>query len=806
MNYQCTEAVSFWDCVDSLRRDDRHKGQLVDTLSDLRSDPFRDRLRTHKIGTALNGRDMFASDVGGRGSDRRVVWQFVNRTIVVLLYGTHKIYDRARRMRVAYDPGQHQVTVYERGADAEPEQPYQYQRASVGRLFMAWTDEELESFGFPPAMVACLRSLNTDDELLELTDELGDYCDTALNLVAYGCPDGPEPGTVRPDVYNATGPGPETAQPETYNATEPGAIGASDADSESGSRAVLPASSADTAATDAELEDAELEACLADDRSGRWFTRTEPEFLAEIIKRPIEDWMIFLHPEQRSVVRQEYNGPARVRGPAGTGKTVIGLHRAAWLARRGRVGGRNHSGPLFTQTQLLADPGTRPTDPHTSPTDPRAGLPVLFTTHIKSLLPVLESLYLRLPGTRDGEVEFVNIDKLARGICRQADDEPDIVAHEIDAAYSEACKRVITRGSPLERSGLTPEYLRDEITKVIKGRAVDTLDRYLEIRRTGRRVPLRRAQRTQTWELMQTWDAEMAGRSTVDFCDVITRALGHARKLDAPLYSAVIADETQDLTLTGLMLLRALVNAPDPDTDCPNGLLILGDAAQRVYPGGFKLHQAGVEVRGRTTLLKHNYRNTEEIMGAALAVAGGSRIDDLDEQFRRGDARASALRSGPKPRLIQATGIDAQMKEIIRMIGELTGSGTGYGLGDMAVLTPANGQANSVCKRFKQHGIAYQKLDRYDGTSNSSVKVGTYFRGKGLEFKVVFLPQVTSNVFPKPRRKHEPEEEYAERCDLELSRLFVAMTRARDLLIVLHDGKPSEAISAADERFFQGAS
>ena len=132
--------------------------------------------------------------------------------------------------------------------------------------------------------------------------------------------------------------------------------------------------------------------------------------------------------------------------------------------------------------------------------------------------------------------------------------------------------------------------------------------------------------RAQVWNLREAWDEEMSRRGVLDFADVIVRALHYARQLDEPLYSALIVDEAQDITMAGLLFLRALVNAPHPDRDRPNGMLILGDGAQRIYPGGYTLRQAGIEVRGRTTVLSINYRNTDEILNAAMAVAGDSQV------------------------------------------------------------------------------------------------------------------------------------------------------------------------------------
>ena len=518
MAYQIVQAEPCWDCIDSLRRDDAYKAHLVDALSELRRQPFGNpRLNTHDIGVASNGRKLFSSDVGGRASNRRIIWQLFNRTIVVLLYGTHAVQDRARRMRVGFDHESQLVQIYEQSADSGVERPYREQRARAGKLFMAWSDAELLRIGFPEPAVAHLRLLNTVDELFDLEQHLGPgHFERAFDLVAgVGSP----PGEEQPAVA--------TASP---------VVGSEAA----GVAAAVEPSAADPPQVTA--DDLELERLLNDEATGAWFTRVEPEFLAEIIGRPIEDWMVFLHPDQRTAATRRYQGPARVRGAAGTGKTVVGLHRAADLAVRNRAALAERG------NQLLADPEPIP--------------PVLFTTYIKTLPPVFEELYLRMPGTRTGEVEFINVDKLARRVCREENDRPHLNLNKVDKAYSEAYRQIIVPGTPLH-GRFTRQYLRDEITQVIKGRAVESLEAYLGLARTGRRASLGRLQRTQVWELMECWDAQMRRHGTVDFADVILRALEHARRRSKPGYSAVIVDEAQDLTLAGLQFLRALVNAPD---------------------------------------------------------------------------------------------------------------------------------------------------------------------------------------------------------------------------------------------------
>ena len=350
----------------------------------------------------------------------------------------------------------------------------------------------------------------------------------------------------------------------------------------------------------------------------------DPEEFRRLMSAPIEDWMIFLHPDQRDLVDRSFNGPARVRGSAGTGKTVVALHRSAALAKR-------FNGPANTSK-------TRP---------------ILFTTFIKSLPPVFENLYQKLPTAVAGAVEFINIDKLASHICCQSGQPPKLDRTAAETSFFKAFKAVVQSGTPLHRDGLTPPYLREEVQAVLKGRGVDSLDQYLKMERTGRRTPFTAAMREQAWRLRVEWDRHLDERGVTDFPDVIRRARDLARQRSEPTYRAAIVDESQDLTLVGLQFIRALVSSADGQ-DRRDALFIVGDGAQKIYPGGFTLAQAGLDVRGNSAVLRVNYRNTREIIDAAMACAGSERVDDLGDEYARGDAAADAVRnSNVKPCLCE---------------------------------------------------------------------------------------------------------------------------------------------------------
>lgn len=488
------------------------------------------------------------------------------------------------------------------------------------------------------------------------------------------------------------------------------------------------------------------------------------EQAASIAAAPIEDWMVFLHPTQRAAVTKRYEGPARVRGSAGTGKTVVGLHRAAELADRYR----------------------------------NDELPILFTTFISNLPPVFEHLYQRIPGTAAGEVAFVNVDRLASQVVKEAGIPCVTNTTAINAAFASAWNSVVTPGSPIDAARLTRQYLRDEVQSVIKGRGVATLDEYLEVERTGRATRFGRPLREQAWALHEAWNEQMKRRGTVDFADRIQLAF-HLANHQPPRFRTAIIDEAQDVTLVGLQFVRALVNGSD-GVDRPDGLLILGDGAQRIYPGGFTLRQAGIEVRGRTTVLKVNYRNTREVINAAMAATGSGEVDDLGDTYHRADEQAESTRAGARPRLVMCADssdeLDFIATEITRLVAD-----DALGLGDIAVAVATNSRVKGAVAALRTAGIPCQELKDYDGLPTAAVKVGTHHRIKGLEFKVVLLPGISDHEFPTAQTDGQDDDEYAEQRERQISQLFVAMTRARDLLYVTSAGEPSPLVGQCLEHF-----
>lgn len=665
-------------------------------------------LNVEPLSTHLNLYSIRASD------ELRVIIEKVGQLQVFVDAGHHEpTYDRAHRLRRILDP-RRQHLEYVLLSESESERSERLGDGPAGAvpavldaaLLDHWSDTQLVAAGLTGDQLMVARSLGDYDELLTIDDDLA----TRLLELA-------------------------STTPEAWQ------------------KPVLD-------------EDAEAERIL---RAG-WETfgvlaGLTPFVHASEARRlaaaPIEDWMVFLHPDQRETVRRRLSGPSYVRGGPGTGKTVVALHRAVELASR-----------------IPASRGR-----------------ILFTTFVRTIPPVFQALCDRIPNASPDRIHFIHVDELARQFLEINDSSPDRRDRDIESAFSSAVRSDgLWRG--LVDSAFTADYLKDEIRAVIKGRGIDNVDDYLTIARVGRRTPMQEGQRRAVWALKEAWDARMKERGTIDYIDRVRLARDVARNYGRSVYAAAIVDEAQDIPQVGLEFVHALLTGGSGASGADQ-LMVVGDGAQRVYPGGYRLLNAGVDVRGRTTVLRINFRTTRQIMEAALAVAGGVEVEDLMDDFRRGEQAVESLREGLPPSLRIFDNHDAELAHVAERIGHLIGDGRDPG--DMLVATSANWQVEKALETLRAAGVPAMALTEYDGVTTPFVKVGTSLRSKGLEFKVVFVPFLAEERFPRKRPAGQTDEERAEDRAQGLSRLFVAMTRARDLLFLTATGPPIVELQRAEK-------
>ena len=458
-----------------------------------------------------------------------------------------------------------------------------------------------------------------------------------------------------------------------------------------------------------------------------------------MLASPIEEWMSYLHPAQAKLVRRGFNGPSRIRGAAGTGKTVVGLHRAAYLAR--------------------SRPGR-----------------VLVTTFIRTLPDVLQQMLGRMAPDVVDRVDFFGVHEFARRVLDERGIDVRMNPKATDEAFEHAWS-VSGAESTFGGTAARAFYWREEIDQVIKGRGITRFEQYAELPRAGRRYRLTVDQRRVVWNLYQTYDDDLRRRRVHDFPDRILLAEAALRRepLD-PGYAAVVVDEAQDLTCAMARMLYSLVG------DAPDGLTLIGDGQQSIYPGAFTLGEVGISLAGRGTVLDVNYRNTAQILDFAQAMVVDDEFADLDGAVARGDLPAAVARTGAAPVVERCTTSRVRSERLVRRVQDLSRQ-VGTGLGDIGVLCVTRAGVRDAIGALKAAGLPVVDLQDYTGAPVEAVKVGTIKRAKGLEFKQVLLGDVRAGDLSAGGSA--PGEGTAhEHWELRRRELYVGMTRARDGLWV----------------------
>ena len=685
-------------------KDPRLLADLCLTVGELSRQPFKNpQLETHRVRGAQPG--VMTSYVGNQ--QHRVIWFKANQTALLVLFDRHdEAYRRAVLQRIDFD-GEDAIRVTELRTDETQDVATEARPAhATPAPFDPWDNALLADAGFAPHEINLLREARDDDGVLALQRYLA---------------------------------------PASFERALQVAVAASEDDVRA--LAIAAAAPDDPAPEETRFAEQVEERVLGGGDSRVAFLATED--IQAALSRPIEDWMVFLHPDQRRLVERRFNGPARITGGAGTGKTVVGVHRAARLAGEGRK--------------------------------------VLFTTYIRTLPKVFETLYRRLAPETADRVTFAGVHSHAMKIARKSGLRLD--RDQARAAFDDAWKMTALPGNRLRRLGLGPQYVRDEIAWIIKGRGLTVHDResYLAAPRTGRGTPFAQDIREQIWELFVLYEQRLQARNTIDFDDVVRIARDHVRAHGDPdAFDAVIVDEAQDLTRVGLEFVAAVAGQRE------DGLLLLGDGQQSLYPGGHSLRSVGIDVRGRAAILRLNYRNTREILLAADRIVAGRPFDDGDDELQHADPalRLDMARRGPEPLLRSFATEDDHDEALTLAISDLS-TRADTDLGDIAVLVPNNRLVRAYAESIAGLGLACRTLDKYDGTPSSEVKLGTFKRAKGLEFKHVLLPRAEPRVLRDAALGGEDDPTHEERTDRTRRELFVAMTRARDTVWVGYVGEPS---------------
>lgn len=600
-------------------------------------------------------------------------------------------YDWARRHRVAINPEGGNIQVFE--ASHQEGVPEKEVAPKPTGFFTKLKDRELVRLGVPEEAIGKVRAVDSEDALDSLQNQIPDDAYEALFMYAAG------------DTYE-----------ELVRERE------------------LPA----------QVDTADFATALELDATKRHFVIiTDDVDLEALLAAPLEMWRVFLHPSQRKLVEREWNGPVRVLGGAGTGKTVVAMHRAVWLAKNVYA---NHQGK-----------------------------PVLFTTFTRTLADDIRAhiAMIAAPGERE-KIEVQNVDQWVKGILRRFGYRPELLFDE--RRRRDFWNRALTRKP--DDVDHHDSFYRAEFERVVLPQGCESADDYMRASRIGRGKQLSRLERQKIWPVFAEYRSQLRAANCREPEEAYRDALALIKKEGTTLgIHSVVIDETQDLSPAALALLRAAV------TPGKNDMFLVGDAHQRIYRHRASLSKVGIDIRGRGRRLRINYRTTDEIRKWAAAQLANCTIDDLDGQPDTLVGYKS-LTHGPKPDDGAVESREAERKVIAETLDSLKEDGIEEK--STCIVVRTNEEAIEYAEWLESIGKKVLRLERdvSDDQNIPGVRVATMHRVKGLEFDAVIIagyrgPEHWGKVFAEEADAGA----YVDVLTSERCLLHVAATRAKKYLM-----------------------
>lgn len=469
------------------------------------------------------------------------------------------------------------------------------------------------------------------------------------------------------------------------------------------------------------------------------------EELKAALEFPWDRWTIFLHPAQRQMVEGNYKGPARVSGSAGTGKTIVALHRAVFLARN--------------------NPEAR----------------VLLTTFSETLANALWAKLRRLVSgePRLGErVEVFAIEAIGRRLYEMHLGPARFVSRaELHKLIAKAAGEVI--GHKFSRKFLLAEW--DE---VVDAWQLDSWEAYRDVRRLGRKTRLPEAQRAVLWSIFDRVRRELDGRGLITRAGMFTRLAEHLGKLKGSPFDYSVVDEAQDVSVAQLRFLAAM------GAGRQNGLFLAGDLGQRIFQQPFSWKALGVDIRGRSRTLTINYRTSHQIRMQAdqlLTIA----LSDVDGNTETRDTTISVF-NGPPPEVLVLKSREEETSAVAKWMTRL--GKEGLQPHEIGVIVRSEAELDRAREAVEAAKLPFKMLDEKVETTSGYVSVCTMHLAKGLEFRAVAVMACDDEIIPLQERIESvtDESDLEEVYNTERHLLYVACTRARDWLLVTSVSPESE--------------
>lgn len=469
------------------------------------------------------------------------------------------------------------------------------------------------------------------------------------------------------------------------------------------------------------------------------------EELERALEYPWEKWTVFLHPAQRQLVERDYSGPTRVSGSAGTGKTIVALHRAVFLAR--------------------ANPDAR----------------VLLTTFSDILANALRTKLRRLISNEPRLAERLEVHSI------------DAIGHRLFKSHlgqSQMVSQVkvleLLKAAAGEVGGhkFSLPFLLTEWEQVVDAWQLETWEAYRDVMRLGRKTRLSEKQRAVLWSTFDHVRARLAAGNLITDAGMFSRLAAVVSGSKNPPFDFAVVDEAQDISVAHLRFLAALGG------DRPNSLFFAGDLGQRIFQQPFSWKALGVDIRGRARTLHVNYRTSHQIRMQADRLLGPE-VSDVDGNTEDRGNTISVF-NGPAPTIRVLDSVKAEIATVSKWIMDLKKEGVAPH--ELGVFVRSAAELDRARAAVKDAGLAFKILDEKVETTSGHVSISTMHLAKGLEFRAVVVMACDDEVIPLQERIETvaDDTDLEEVYNTERHLLYVACTRARDHLLVTSVDPASE--------------
>lgn len=508
----------------------------------------------------------------------------------------------------------------------------------------------------------------------------------------------------------------------------------------------------------------------------------DEELCKKLYDGTLENWQVYLHPEQLKAVTMDSEGPMMVKGPAGTGKTVVLVHRAKWLLEN-----------VFTNNERI-----------------------LITTFNKSLeyniAYMLKSICMPAQLSR---MDVVYFDQWLRDSWEKMGGVRVLFRKE-DVEDKDLNKFLLfvklAREYELVESDRSDEFIANEFDEIVQEYDIKDEATYLSAIRPKKSGVLRAEERRKLWKIFELANSDglvakvnpPVGISTrMRVINHVTKAIKSRKFGIAGKYAAVLIDESQDMGAAEYRLFGALTGNVDGHEN-PNSLMFAGDGHQRIYGRMGSLINCGINVRGgRTVVLKKCYRSSRALKSYAEKFLDGVLVKDMDDNGETFDG-TEAIDEGVKPTesFLEKGNYVAMYDAIARQIREWMSVGSKR-LSDYAILLREGNYkyvktrhsktwklektAEAMCERGLR-AVVVSSTEKYD--TSDSIKVMTMHRAKGMQFYGVVI---NLDGWPHKPDKNADEEAKKENEESERRLIYMAIMRAvKFVMLTGIKGRPDQ--------------